>query len=288
MMTMMTIPPLLAAVVLASLNFGTKAYSILPGFAKRSSRTLSPEMFVATGRRTTTRRGGSWSSFSLASTASSSTPTTTTTTTTNEYSFIDTELRGAAMKLHTREQAPREGEATSAPAAEPYVPTRDDYLAFLVDSHHVYAVLEDLCNSHDELVALRQTGLERTDALANDITYLCAAYGLNRPEVGMPGRNYAQLLQTLPIPALVCHYYNHYFAHTAGGRMIGKKMSQLLLDGTTLHFYKVRFIISARQCFFGMNCEKKREREREREMFIAWVVACMCGRTKFFGRPTDC
>lgn len=24
-------------------------------------------------------------------------------------------------------------------------------------------------------------------------------------------------------PAFVCHYYNYYFAHTAGGRMIGSK-----------------------------------------------------------------
>ena len=36
----------------------------------------------------------------------------------------------------------------------------------------------------------------------------------------------------------MCHYYNHYFAHTAGGRMIGKKMADKLLDGTTLKFYQ--------------------------------------------------
>lgn len=28
-------------------------------------------------------------------------------------------------------------------------------------------------------------------------------------------------------PAFICHYYNHYFAHTAGGRMIGAKVSQV-------------------------------------------------------------
>ena len=36
----------------------------------------------------------------------------------------------------------------------------------------------------------------------------------------------------------MCHYYNHYFAHTAGGRMIGRKMAANLLDGTTLKFYQ--------------------------------------------------
>ena len=39
-------------------------------------------------------------------------------------------------------------------------------------------------------------------------------------------------------PAFVCHFYNQYFAHTAGGLMIGKKMSDALLDGRTLEFYK--------------------------------------------------
>jgi heme oxygenase len=40
----------------------------------------------------------------------------------------------------------------------------------------------------------------------------------------------------------MCHYYNFYFAHTAGGRMIGKQMSALLLDKKTLDFYKVGFL----------------------------------------------
>lgn len=34
-----------------------------------------------------------------------------------------------------------------------------------------------------------------------------------------------------------CHFYNFYFAHTAGGRMIGKMMSDKLLDGHKLNFY---------------------------------------------------
>ena len=36
----------------------------------------------------------------------------------------------------------------------------------------------------------------------------------------------------------LCHYYNLYFAHTAGGRMIGKSVSNALLDGKELEFYK--------------------------------------------------
>lgn len=52
-------------------------------------------------------------------------------------SFIQTELRGAAMKLHTREQAPKEGQAGSTPRPT-YTPTHSDYLSFLVDSQYVY------------------------------------------------------------------------------------------------------------------------------------------------------
>ena len=84
---------------------------------------------------------------SLVSAFSSSNPyafvrTTTTTTALNHApmgttvagGFIETELRGAAMKLHTRSQAPKEGQAKEQKPKEKYVPTRDDYLAFLVDS----------------------------------------------------------------------------------------------------------------------------------------------------------
>lgn len=162
-------------------------------------------------------------------------------TQTTTYSFIDEELRGAAMKLHTREQAPKEGQVVQAPASsKPYTPGIEDYLAFLVDSQHVYAAFERIVHDTPELADFCDTGLERTIPLEKDIEYVTTEYNVPRPEVGTPGREYAELLPTLKLPAFVCHYYNHYFAHTAGGRMIGKKMSSLLLNDTTLEFYKVR------------------------------------------------
>ena len=80
-------------------------------------------------------------------------------------SFIDTELRGAAMKLHTRKQAPKEGQAEETSKSEPFSPARTDYLRFLVDSQHVFQALEDVVNEREELEVLRETGLERTEAL---------------------------------------------------------------------------------------------------------------------------
>ena len=149
------------------------------------------------------------------------------------------------MKLHTREQSPGEGKA-EAPAKpyKPYVPTHGDYLQFLVDSKAVYDVLEDIVNSNEKLEAFRNTGIERTQELEKDIEWMCSKYDLQRPDVGMAGKRYAAELNDMvksdeDIPEFMCHYYNYYFAHLAGGRMIGKQMSKLLLDGVTLEFYKV-------------------------------------------------
>jgi heme oxygenase len=168
------------------------------------------------------------------SSSSSSTPST---------SFIDTELRGAAMRLHTKSQAPREGQAPEPrpERAEPYVTTLQDYLQFLVDSQAVFQTLEDVVKENDSLSLFRDTGLERTQPLEHDIVWMCDRYHLKRPGVGGPGLEYSQLLRTVAsasVPQFVCHWYNFYFAHTAGGRMIGKQMSNLLLDGATLEFYQ--------------------------------------------------
>lgn len=155
--------------------------------------------------------------------------------------FIETELRGQAMKLHTRSQAPKEGQAKEK-KMEPYTPTHSDYLAFLVDSQHIYKALEDVVEERDELAIFRNTGLERVDPLETDIEFMVKEYGVERPGVGMPGLSYAEEIRQLgkdgAIPEFICHYYNFYFAHTAGGRMIGKQMSALLLDKKTLEFYK--------------------------------------------------
>lgn len=179
----------------------------------------------------------------------SPTDTTTTTTTTTEISFIDTELRGAAMKLHTRSQAPKEGEAQEKPKPkEPYVPTHMDYLKFLVDSQAVYKTLEEIVQREElqpQLGPFVNTGLERGDRLEEDIEFMTKEYDLDRPDVGEKGQFYSDKLVQIfaekgkeGIPEFMCHYYNYYFAHTAGGRMIGKQMAALLLDKKTLEFYK--------------------------------------------------
>lgn len=157
--------------------------------------------------------------------------------------FIMAELRPYAMKLHTREQAPREGQAASPPPRA-WEPTSAGYLQFLVDSRHVYTTLEGIVGEREDLKALRDTGLERSSALAKDIVYLAGSRGRLVPDVGPMGTSYAAMLEELSAagpaatPRLLNHFYNYYFAHTAGGRMIGKKLSDVLLDGKTLEFYQ--------------------------------------------------
>ncbi|KAL7481728.1 hypothetical protein ACHAW6_007417 [Cyclotella cf. meneghiniana] len=167
--------------------------------------------------------------------SSSSTQTTPQTDSSplSEFPPILIELRDVAMKLHTKEQAPREGQA--AAPAKPAVPF----------------ALEEIVNREDladELGRFRNSGLERTYALEKDIEWMCNKFNLPKPEAGVAGMRYSNELRTMisvkdngtkeGIPEFICHYYNFYFAHLAGGRMIGKQMSKMLLDGETLEFYK--------------------------------------------------
>lgn len=72
----------------------------------------------------------------------------------------------------------------------------------------------------------RNTGLERAKPLAKDLEWL-KGKGYEIPEPGEPGSSYAAYLKELAEkdpPSFICHFYNVYFAHSAGGRMIGKQV----------------------------------------------------------------
>lgn len=73
------------------------------------------------------------------------------------------------------------------------------------------------------------TGLERSEALAKDLEWF-KEQGYVIPEPSSPGVTYARYLEELSEKdpqAFICHFYNTYFAHTAGGRMIGRKVNKL-------------------------------------------------------------
>lgn len=75
----------------------------------------------------------------------------------------------------------------------------------------------------------QKTGLERSQALADDIAWYTQQFNLPQPVVTEdgPGMQYAKHLRELAADDpqyFICHFYNYYFAHTAGGRMIGSKV----------------------------------------------------------------
>jgi heme oxygenase len=165
--------------------------------------------------------------------------------------FLD-ELRQYAMALHTKEQAPGSGKAPSPKKEErkPFVPTKAGYLRFMEESKVVYDAFEEIVATDARYERLRNNGLERGPALEEDIEYAVSTWNLSRTAASSdsPGSVYAAMLRDLAVnnpPAFICHYYNFYFAHTAGGRMIGKQVSEAALDGWMGKFYAWEGTVSA-------------------------------------------
>ncbi|NP_001312953.1 heme oxygenase 1, chloroplastic-like [Nicotiana tabacum] len=155
--------------------------------------------------------------------------------------FVE-EMRFVAMKLHTRDQS-KEGE--KEPEGQPmakWEPSVEGYLRFLVDSKLVYDTLEKIMEKapFPEYAEFRNTGLERSESLAKDLEWF-RQQGYAIPEPSTPGLNYARYLEDLSEKdpqAFICHFYNTYFAHSAGGRMIGRKVAEKILNKKELEFYK--------------------------------------------------
>ncbi|KAG6589852.1 Heme oxygenase 1, chloroplastic, partial [Cucurbita argyrosperma subsp. sororia] len=158
--------------------------------------------------------------------------------------FVE-EMRFVAMKLHTRDQA-KEGEKVSkepqeGPVAE-WEPTVEGYLRFLVDSKLVYDTLDTIIAKavFPFYAEFSNTGLERSEPLAKDLEWF-KEQGFVIPEPSSPGITYARYLEEISEKdpqAFICHFYNMYFAHTAGGRMIGRKVAEKILNNKELEFYK--------------------------------------------------
>ncbi|XP_047270993.1 heme oxygenase 1, chloroplastic isoform X3 [Capsicum annuum] len=86
----------------------------------------------------------------------------------------------------------------------------------------------------------RNTGLERSEVLAKDLEWF-RQQGHAIPEPSTPDVSYARYLEELSEKdprAFICHFYNTYFAHSSGGRMIGRKVAEKILNKKELEFYK--------------------------------------------------
>lgn len=182
--------------------------------------------------------------------------------------FVE-EMRFVAMKLHSNrtvkqgemeeeekkekekqgemeeEEKEKEEESDDDADSQPvgaWEPTIKSYLQFLVDSKLLYETLEAIVDRapHSSYTEFRNTGLERSERLAKDLESF-VQQGHAIPEPRSPGTTYSKYLEELAEkdpPAFICHFYNIYFAHTAGGLMIGRQVAKKILDGRELEFYK--------------------------------------------------
>ncbi|XP_010925218.1 heme oxygenase 1, chloroplastic [Elaeis guineensis] len=155
--------------------------------------------------------------------------------------FVE-EMRAVAMKLHTRDQAKEGEKEPDSPPVVKWEPSLQGYLRFLVDSKLVYDTLETIVHkaSHPWYAEFRDTGLERSEKLTKDLEWF-KEQGHVIPEPSSSGISYACYLEELSEKdpqAFICHFYNVYFAHTAGGRIIGKKVAEKILNNEELEFYK--------------------------------------------------
>lgn len=76
-------------------------------------------------------------------------------------------------------------------------------------------------------VYFRRTGLERSDCISRDLEWL-SEQGNEIPEPSNAGVTYVQYLEELAEkspPLFLCHFYNIYFSHIAGGQVIARKVS---------------------------------------------------------------
>lgn len=97
--------------------------------------------------------------------------------------------------------------------------------------------------------------MERSDQLEKDLEWF-KEQGHAIPEPSSPGTSYACYLEELSEqdpPAFICHFYNVYFAHTAGGRMIGKKVSSFGVSVTNPNVGS--YILMVHLCIFDSKDE---------------------------------
>ncbi|XP_047958666.1 probable inactive heme oxygenase 2, chloroplastic isoform X1 [Salvia hispanica] len=131
---------------------------------------------------------------------------------------------------------------------ETWQPSIEGFMKFLVDSRLVFSTVERIVDESTDVsyVYFRRTGLERSDCILRDLEWL-REQGHEIPEPSNPGVNYVKYLEDLADkspPLFLCHFYNIYFSHIAGGQVISRQIqtryqvSDMLFDGRELEIYK--------------------------------------------------
>ena len=159
------------------------------------------------------------------------------------YEFCDKDLRGAAMKLHKRSKESSREDKVDTNVKGISGCTLQNYRCFLETSLQVYQALEDVTSKDERYLSLMEGGHARVKGIKADLQHFDQIGVTAGPDTGPDevGQEYAQFLTDLSRsspPRFLCHYYNHYFAHTAGGMQIGNSLRSSILQGRQLEFYK--------------------------------------------------
>ncbi|KAJ6792198.1 putative inactive heme oxygenase 2, chloroplastic [Iris pallida] len=161
-----------------------------------------------------------------------------------ESKGIVEEMRFVAMRLRTTSTS-----SSSNPSDEDegggittWRPSMEGLLKYLVDSGLVFQTLERIVDESSEVsyTYFRNSGLERSASITKDLKWF-EQQGIVVPQPSAPGITYATYLEELAeksAPSFLCHLYNIYFAHIAGGQGIGKQVCEMLLQGHDMEFYK--------------------------------------------------
>lgn len=123
---------------------------------------------------------------------------------------------------------------------ETWRPSLEGFIKYLVDSKLVFDTVERIVDESNDVAYayFRKTGLERSESLLEDLEWF-KQRGNVIPEPSNPGVSYAKYLEGLAeesAPLFLCHFYNIYFSHIAGGQVIGRQVSEKLLEGRELAF----------------------------------------------------
>jgi len=70
------------------------------------------------------------------------------------------------------------------------------------------------------------------------VAFITQQYGIAAPQPSTAATEYASFIKTLPTATFITHFYNYYFAHTAGGMRIGQMVMDGQFGGHTFNFYK--------------------------------------------------
>lgn len=165
-----------------------------------------------------------------------------------ESTGITEEMRFVAMKLrntpktnitHKEEESEEynddDGDGT-------WQPSMEGFLKYLVDSKLIFNTVDRIIDDSQDVsyAYFRRTGLERSGGLSKDLEWF-SQQNMVIPPPSNPGVSYAQYLEEIAeesAPLFLCHFYNIYFSHIAGGQVIARRVSEKLLEGRELEFYK--------------------------------------------------